>query len=66
MPFSAFVEKIGVGHMTVSRARKQVNQIGGPEKRIGKDGKSYPATPVYSAEDAREQDKSSMPRRSRR
>jgi hypothetical protein len=53
---AVIAEKIGVGHMTVSRARKQVDQIGGPEKRIGKDGKSYPAAPVYSSEDADEED----------
>jgi hypothetical protein len=35
-----------------SSGRKQVNQIGRPEKRIGKDGKSYPAAAIYSAEDA--------------
>ncbi|HEY7414851.1 MAG TPA: hypothetical protein VH593_06640 [Ktedonobacteraceae bacterium] len=41
----ALAAKIGVGTMTVSRARKKVGVPNGtPEKRVGKDGKSYPAS----------------------
>jgi DNA-binding transcriptional MocR family regulator len=40
----AIADEIGVGRTTVQKARAQVAIEGPPDKRIGQDGKAYPAT----------------------
>jgi hypothetical protein len=39
----AIAAELGVSNQTVMRAREQGAPSGAPEKRVGKDGKSYPA-----------------------
>jgi hypothetical protein len=40
----AIADKTGIAPMTIRRARKSVLPNGKTDKRVGKDGKSYPAT----------------------
>lgn len=50
----AIATKVGVDEGTVRKARGQVRNNSAPEKRLGRDGKSYPAAPTYSADDVDE------------
>jgi hypothetical protein len=58
----AIAAEIGVDHKTVGAARRSVGEHSPPEKRVGKDGKSYPATkpppkPVYSKKEEAERER---------
>jgi hypothetical protein len=59
----AIAAEIGVGKNTVMRARQSAGPDGPPEKRIGQDGKSYPAKatkPAFSKKEEAERERGSF------